>query len=562
MLDGFKEEDIRWSFYAAKVRGVENPSVGQAMKGTESKEWATAIQNEVEQALFGTGTLVDTGRPMPHDAIKAWITMQLKKKFHPDGKVDKFKARGCLMGNMLEKGYAETYSPTIGALTYAIAQEIAVIDEMQSILVDTISAFLMQKYPWETSHLYVRFDPKVEQICNLPAGRWYQVRTYMYGLPDAGLAYYIEYSTLLVKQGYTRSKFDPCLFFRFEDEDRVYVWIHVDDTFVCASKHDMLSQFVERVETRYAVTKKESVENYVGVHYEKMDDGSVKLTQPKILDDLFVKHSITDRPSVKTPGSYPSNKPRDETPFDSTEFLGLLGSLLYVLKSRPDVGFNVSWAATKANNPTKEDWSELLRVLQYLYQTRTKGLILRKQQKGCALELFCYVDASYLLYPDSKSQTGFCLSFNDNGFFYTKSLKQTVVTTSSTHAEMRALFQLVGEILFVELICEELRRPVKQPAVIMEDNQAVVSLVAKDAGVSKGSKHFMMLVNYLREKVKEGTIDVRIIGTELNLADIETKNLFGQDFSYKRQRLLGQEPHEEEVQPVAKKLRANLTPLV
>jgi len=226
------------------------------------------------------------------------------------------------------------------------------------------------------------------------------------------------------------------------------------------------------------------------------------------------------------------------------------------------VGFNVSWAATKANNPTKEDWSELLRVLQYLYQTRTKGLILRKQQKGCALELFCYVDASYLLYPDSKSQTGFCLSFNDNGFFYTKSLKQTVVTTSSTHAEMRALFQLVGEILFVELICEELRRPVKQPAVIMEDNQAVVSLVAKDAGVSKGSKHFMMLVNYLREKVKEGTIDVRIIGTELNLADIETKNLFGQDFSYKRQRLLGQEPHEEEVQPVAKKLRANLTPLV
>jgi hypothetical protein len=72
----------------------------------------------------------------------------------------------------------------------------------------------------------------------------------------------------------------------------------------------------------------------------------------------------------------------------------------------------------------------------------------------------------------------------------------------------------------------------------------------EDKVMNKASKHFRMLINYCREKVQEGLVRVKHIATEENIADILTKNIFGQDFMHKRQRLLGMENNEEEILPV------------
>jgi hypothetical protein len=282
--------------------------------------------------------------------------------------------------------------------------------------------------------------------------------------------------------------------------------------------------FVTDVETKFEVTQ-EPVDNYLGVHYETLSDGSVKKTQPKLINDLFAKHSITNKPLVRTPAVTGATVPRDNTPYDSTLFLCLLGTLLYVFFSRPDIGFAVSWAATKANQPTVSDFKDLMRVVQYLYQTKDKGLILKKQVKGCPLVLYIYVDASYLLYPDSKAQTGYSLSINDIGTFYSKSQKQSLVTTSSTHSEMRALFVVVCEYVFIMHLLEEIGRPLTFPAIVYEDNQPVVTLLNRERAMPKASKHFAMLVNYVRELVVHGLIEVRKVLTSENYADIFTKHV-------------------------------------
>jgi hypothetical protein len=104
------------------------------------------------------------------------------------------------------------------------------------------------------------------------------------------------------------------------------------------------------------------------------------------------------------------------------------------------------------------------------------GLVIKAGVANRELILTCYVDASYLTLHDSKSHTGFCLSFGEIGTFYSKSSKQTLVATSSTHAEMRALYTCVLDIIFVIHICDELHRPVHKPAIIMEDNQPCIDL--------------------------------------------------------------------------------------
>ncbi len=69
-----------------------------------------------------------------------------------------------------------------------------------------------------------------------------------------------------------------------------------------------------------------------------------------------------------------------------------------------------------------------------------------------SIQLYCEVDA---IHPDSKGHTGYTIGLHPNGTFYNRSAKQTLVSTSSTHAEMRALYTLLKDILFIIYICSE-----------------------------------------------------------------------------------------------------------
>ena len=107
----------------------------------------------------------------------------------------------------------------------------------------------------------------------------------------------------------------------------------------------------------------------------------------------------------------------------------------------------VSFACTKSSNPTDQDISDLYYVVEYLRVAQDMSHILHASTIS-ALRLYCEVDeSSYLLHPDSKGHTGYTISFyGASGTFHNRSVKQTAVATSSTHAEARALFTLAKEL--------------------------------------------------------------------------------------------------------------------
>jgi hypothetical protein len=131
------------------------------------------------------------------------------------------------------------------------------------------------------------------------------------------------------------------------------------------------------------------------------------------------------------------------------------------------------------------------------------------------------------------------MSFGELGTFYVKSKKQTLVATSSTHAEIRALYQLVLDVVFVVHLCDELQRSIDLPAIVMEDNQPAIDLSQSLSGRVNKCKHFLMLVNYIREQVAAGLIELNKVPTEDNVADLLTKALTGQSFTQKADFLLG-----------------------
>jgi hypothetical protein len=481
-------------------------------------------------------------------------TMQLKLKRLANNAIDKYKARCCARGDQLAGEIELTYSPTISALAYAVVHQLAIIDDMKLCTIDTVGAYLYQDYPDDAEALYLKLEPGVAMACGLEPSQLYRVRKYLYGLPDAGRAYYRAYSAHLKSNGYLQTVSDPCLFVKEGDGARTYVWIHVDDTFVASTSATEITLIQEILRKEFEITVSDNVDQYLGVQMDRLSDGSVKLTQPKLLAQLFEEFKPGEMSRRATAPMYGREEDdHDTSPIERRRYQHLLGALMYLLKSRPDIATAISFAATHAVTPTVAAYEELLYCVNYLYQTKEEGLVLMQGAIGRDLVLRCHVDASYLVHPDSKSHTGFCMSFGDIGTFYSKSSKQKLVTTSSTHAEARAAFQLVQEIVFVVKLCEELCRPISLPVIVLEDNQPLIDLSGEISGKTKQCKHFLMLINYIRERVEEGIIQFQKVASELNHSDILTKRVVGQDFRHKAQGLMGLIPGEMRVPPIASK---------
>ena len=104
---------------------------------------------------------------------------------------------------------------------------------------------------------------------------------------------------------------------------------------------------------------------------------------------------------------------------------------------------------------------------------------------------------------------------------------------------MRAIYTLVKDILYVISICKEIQIDIKLPAIKMEDNAAVIMIAQKECAYLKRCKHFLMVINYVREQVQLGLIAINKIDGEQNDADLQTKKLRGQPFTTKANNIMG-----------------------
>ena len=526
-------------------------SLSSALTGNEKESWLEAVRVEIDSLFNVTKTLVPETPDPSSDYDVIHSTLVLKKKMKNEHEIDKYKARLCGCGNQLndKRDYTnETYSPTVNALVHSLLLQMMVVDQMHAASYDTIAAYLHQEYPSSLKPLYIRFPRAIALALHLDPDQLYRVKRYIYGLPDAGRAYYLALSQHLMNNGYVKSASDPCLFHTINKENRTYLWSHVDDLFCISTDANELQKLHDILASKFPVKMNTEVTSHLGIQLEKTNDGSLKLTQPKLLHELFqeyVKHPLKTF-ATKYPST--SRKKKGSALLcDKYQYLRLMGKLLFLTASRPDIMTSVSFGAMKNVSPTADDYDDLLQIVQYLYTTRDLGLTLYppKHPKD-NIKLVAYVDASYLVHDDASSHTGFTIGITGCGtgepksFFHTKSQKQKLISTSSTHAEMKALYELTITLIFVANLLEELKRPIDLPVMIYEDSQPTIDLINQSiCSGSNRSKHFIMLTRFVKEQVEKGLIEIRKIAGEKNIANVLTKTITGREFNDSFNKIMG-----------------------
>ena len=158
------------------------------------------------------------------------------------------------------------------------------------------------------------------------------------------------------------------------------------------------------------------MEAYVGIHMQYNRDGSVTMTQPNMIREIFRDYNCCPKAYRVPMDSSFNDADQDDSPVvDPIHYMRLLGRLMYVIRTRPDVAYALNRLATRANRATEKDFKALIRVLLYLHHTINLGLRFKRSPNSTenARRLFCFVDAAFATHTDSRSHTGYCFGMGD-----------------------------------------------------------------------------------------------------------------------------------------------------
>jgi hypothetical protein len=219
---------------------------------------------------------------------------------------------------------------------------------------------------------------------------------------------------------------------------------------------------------------------------------------------------------------------------NKSNYLSLVMSLMYLAtKTRPDILKEVAWLATKSSRPTIDHLKKLYKVINYLSGTIDHGLIF--DGDGDDLELFA--DASFAVHGDTSGHTGFVIKLFGS-IIMAKSMKQRIVTKSSTEAELVALDDAATHIPWIYEFLEELKININPTAIIYQDNKSTITLANNGGGCFKRNKHILNRYFWIHRLIDNDVVKLVYLNTNLMLADLLTKPLVGEHFEMLRDQLV------------------------
>lgn len=206
---------------------------------------------------------------------------------------------------------------------------------------------------------------------------------------------------------------------------------------------------------------------------------------------------------------------------DKTHFKQIVGSLMYLTATRPDVMFVVGLISRYMENPTELHLQVAKRVLRYLKGTLDFGIFYKK---GGIDELVAYTDSDYAGdLEDRKSTSGYVFLFGSGAVSWL-SKKQPVVSLSTTEAELIAAASCACQTVWLKRVLEKLGLNQGKTTIIHCDSSSAIKL-SKNPVMHGRSKHIDVRFHFLRELTKAGTVELVYCSTQEQLADVMTKPL-------------------------------------
>lgn len=322
--------------------------------------------------------------------------------------------------------------------------------------------------------------------------------------------------------GYKQPKADYSLFIHHTASSITLVLIYVADMLIsgnCLSSINHLKAFLS---ITFLMKDLGDLRCFLGLEIDRSSAGFF-MCQNKYTSDILKEYGMLHVKPLQLPldPHLKLDATKGDTLADPAVYQRLLGRLVYLTITRPDIAFFVQLLSQFMQNPTTVLLQAAKHVLRYLSGTSSQGILLASQS---AAKLTVYCDSDWASFPTTRrSTTGYCI-FLGNSHISWKAKKQPVVTHSSAEAEYRAMALTTCEVTWLSALLTDLGIKNLPTIVLKCDNKAALAIAANPV-LQERTKHVEIDCHYVRDQIKVGSICIQYTPSHEQVADILTKIL-------------------------------------
>jgi len=246
--------------------------------------------------------------------------------------------------------------------------------------------------------------------------------------------------------------------------------------------------------------------------------------QKRYIEEVLQKFGMEDCKAGSVPlTEFHKAAPLAE-PQQHPRYRELVGKLIYLLQTRPDLAYTVHVLARAAHANGREHFQLGMKVLRYLQGAKELGIKLMGERSEKDLRVRVVTDCSYGNQHDRKSTTGY-LIYLGSSLIDWRSTKQSIVVTSSAAGELIAALQGADYALYVQKLTTELGVPQTSGSMVLQTDSQVMMKALNRAADTKMSRHLHIRAERLRELVQQGFFELSYLPTGEMTADLLTKAL-------------------------------------
>ncbi|WKA00249.1 hypothetical protein VitviT2T_018628 [Vitis vinifera] len=454
-------------------------------------EWIEAMKAEID-AIERNGTWKLTELPEAKNAIGVkWV---FRTKFNSNGSIFRHKARLVVKGFAQVAGvnYGDTFAPVARHDTIRLLLALAGQMGWKVYHLDVKSTFLIGILLEE---IYVQQPEGFEVIGH--EHKVYKLHKALYGLKQAPRARYSRIDSHLIQLGFRRSENEATLYLKQNDDGlQLVVSLYVDDMLVTGSNVKLLADFKMEMQDVFEMSDLGIMNYFLGMEIYQCSWG-IFISQRKYAMDILKKFKLESCKEVATPLAQNEkiSKNDGEKLEEPSAYRSLVGSLLYLTITRPDLMFPASLLSRFLSSPRNVHMGVAKRVLN---------------------DWAGSVD-------DMKSTSGYVFTIG-SGVICWNLRKQAVVAQSTTEAEYISLAAAANQAIWLRKLLADLVQEQSSPTELYCDNKSAISIT--QIPVQHGrTKHINVKFHSIREAENNSLVKLHYYSTDEQLADIMTKGL-------------------------------------
>ncbi|GJU03420.1 retrovirus-related pol polyprotein from transposon TNT 1-94 [Tanacetum coccineum] len=500
------------------VSSIEPKNIKEAI---QDESWTIAMQDELNQ--FKTNDVWSLVPPPENQTIigTKWV---FKNKLDENGIVSRNKARLVAQGYNQQEGiyFDETYAPVARLESIRILLAYACAHDFKLYQMDVKSAFLNGSINEE---VYVA-QPLGFVDFEIP-NHVFKIKKALYCLKQAPKAWYDRIKAFFINHNYTMGLVDNTLLIKKRKSHIIIVQIYVDDIIFGSTCQDLCNDFSKIMHDEFEMSMMGELNLFLGLQIKQLED-KIFFNQSKYVKEMLKKFGLKDSKPIKTPMASETKLTRDEDgePINDTKYCGMIGSLLYLTASRPNIMFSVCLCACFQEAPKTSHLEAVKRIFRYIKGTSHLGLWYPKR---IGVETIVYADSDHAgYYVDRKSTSGVC-TFMGCCLTSWFSKKQTTLAISTTEAEYVSTGKTCQQALWMKQALVDYDINLDDIPVLC-DNKGAIDL-RKNPVLHSRIKHIEIHHHFLRDNVQKENISTEKVSSEDNIANILTKPLKREPFN-------------------------------